>query len=48
MSAIEFESQLGYAEQRHHTYKNKIVDVEKYDELGSVYLHFFPTIRLES
>lgn len=25
-----------------HTYKEKVVQVEKYDEPGSVYLHFFP------
>jgi hypothetical protein len=25
-----------------HVYKQKIVEVEKYDEPGSVYLHFFP------
>lgn len=25
-----------------HTYKEKVVEVEKYDEPGSVYLHFFP------
>jgi len=25
-----------------HTYKEKTVDVERYDEPGSVYLHFFP------
>lgn len=25
-----------------HIYKEKIVEVEKYNDLGSIYLHFFP------
>lgn len=31
-----------------HIYKSKIVDVEKYDEPGELYLHFFPddTVRV--
>lgn len=25
-----------------HIFKEKVVDVEKYDEPGTIYLHFFP------